>query len=245
MQIDKQVHIQYLSHSAFLCETDRHVLLLDIGRVPPRPAELEPDWTSLAASHKPIIILSSHDHADHFDPLWQKRCDQTEGCRFIAGEFGKSSGNTIRVNPGEDRVIDDFRVITVSATDKGVAAILVFPEITIYFGGDHAIWDDLPEFQKPYRTSMDRLSRLGVHPDLAFLAVSTSDGYQEDALIDGCRLAMKRLAPGGVVPMHAYGYEAFYPSFSEKVADMAIPVAPIRQSGDRFSFDGTRFIPIP
>lgn len=241
MKNGEQISIQYLSHSAFFCETSQRLLLLDLGRVPPRPAALEPDWDALVAARKPIIIVSSHDHPDHFDAAWQRRCDQTAGCRFIAGDFGKTAANTIRVNPGEDRTIDDFRMITVAATDKGVAAILLFPEITLYFGGDHAIWDDLPEFQKPYRTSMDRLSRTGIHPDLVFLAVSTSDGYQEDALIDGCRLAIKRLSPRGVVPMHAYGYEDFYPAFSQKVADLAVPVAPIQHSGDRFVFDGSSF----
>ena len=241
MTKDVQIRIQYLAHSAFYCETPERFLLFDIGRVPARPFEVEPDWPSMVAAGKPILIVASHDHADHFDPEWQRRCDETNGCRFITGDFARTSGRTIRVNPGEDRQIDDFRIITVAATDKGVAAILVFPEITIYFGGDHAIWDDLPEFQKPYRTSMDRLKRTGIHPDLAFLAVSTSDGYQEDALIDGCRLAMTRLDPRGVVPMHAFGYEGFYSSFSEKVADLAIPVAPIQQNGDRFLFDGTEF----
>lgn len=244
MSNNRLIHIQYLEHSAFLCETDRRLLLLDIGRVPTRARDVDPDWNRLTATGKPILMISSHDHADHFDPSWQRLCEQTAGCRFIAGEFSRTGGNTIRVNPGEDRLIDDFRVYSVAATDKGIAVLLQLPEITIYYGGDHAIWDDLPEFRKPYRTSLDRLVRSGLQPDLAFLPVSTSDGWQEDALIEGCRLLMSRLAPRGVVPMHAHGYEDFYQSFADKTADLGIPVAPIRRSGDRFDFDGSSFLPV-
>lgn len=241
MKTGEQISIHYLAHSAFICETSQRTILFDIGRVPVRTADLEPDWHKLASAKKPMIVFSSHDHSDHFDVSLQTRCDQTNGCRFIAGDFGKTSGNTIRVNPGEDRMIDDFRIITVSATDKGIAAILVFPEITLYFGGDHAVWDDLPEFKKPYRTSMEKLAKTNIHPDLAFLAVGTSDGYQEEALIEGCRLAMSRLTPRGVVPMHAYGFESFYASFADLTNDLNIPIAPLRHNGDRFIFDGTKF----
>lgn len=244
MPSNRLIRIQYLEHSSFLCETDHRLLLFDIGRIPARARDIDPDWDRLTAIGKPILLLSSHDHADHFDPAWQRLCEQTTGCRFIAGEFSRSGGNTIRVNPGEDRLIDDFRVYSVAATDKGIAVLLQFPEITIYFGGDHAIWDDLPEFRKPYQTSMDRLARAGMKPDLAFLPVGTSDGWQEDALIEGCRLFMTRLAPHGVVPMHAHGYEEFYQSFFEKTADLGIPVAPIRHSGDCFDFNGSAFLPV-
>jgi len=244
MASNRLIRIQYLEHSAFLCETDRRLLLLDIGRVPARSKDVDPDWDRLTGSGKPILLLSSHDHADHFDPAWQRLCERTAGCRFIAGDFGRTGGSTIRVNPGEDRLIDDFRIHSVAATDKGIAALLQFPEITIYYGGDHAIWDDLPEFRKPYRTSLDRLARTGLTPDVAFLPVSTSDGWQEDALIEGCRLLMTRLAPRGVVPMHAHGYEHFYASFADKTADLGIPVAPIRRSGDCLDFDGSVFLPV-
>lgn len=172
-------------------------------------------------------------------------CDRTPGCRFLAGDFSRTAGATIRLEADQDRSIDDFRVMTVRATDKGVAAILQLPEINLYFGGDHAIWDDLDEFRVPYVDSMGTLAGYGVRPDVAFIPVSTSDGWQEDALIEGCRLAMTRLDPKGVVPMHAFGYESFYESFASKVADLPIPVAPIRENGDRFRFDGESFRKIP
>lgn len=235
------IHIHYLSHSSFLCETDQRWLLFDMGQVPQRPPECEPDLEALAASGKPLLVFSSHDHADHYDPALKHWCDKTQGCRFLAGDFGRSSGNTIRVGPDEDRLIDDFRIITLSATDKGIAALLMFPEITLYFGGDHAIWDDLEAFRAPYLASIDRLAKLDIRPDVAFIPVSTSDGWQEDALLEGCRFLMNRLEPKGVVPMHAYGYESFYASFAAKTADLHIPVALIRGSGDRFRFDGQSF----
>jgi L-ascorbate metabolism protein UlaG (beta-lactamase superfamily) len=239
------IQVRYLSHSSFLCETDQRLLLFDIGRVPPRPADCEPDLDALAASGKPILVFSSHDHADHFDPALKHWCDKTKGCRFLAGEFSRSSGNTIRIDPGQDRLIDDFRIISIPATDKGIAALFLIPDITLYFGGDHAIWDDLEEFRTPYQASVEQLARLDIQPDIAFIPVSTSDGWQEDALIEGCRLLMTRLKPGGVVPMHAYGYESFYADFAAKTADLTIPVALIRGSGDRFLFDGLSFIKAP
>jgi len=217
------------------------MLVFDIGTVPPRPPELEPDWDALLAGPKPVFAFSSHDHRDHYDAALQRRFDAAPNARFVTGDFGCAEGRTVRVNPGDDCQIDDCRIFAVAATDKGVAAFLEFPEICIYFGGDHAIWDDLPEFQKPYRTSMVKLAQAGFKPDLAFIPVGTSDGWQEDALLDGCRLAITKLAPKGVVPMHAYGYESFYQSFAERMAGTGTPIAPLRRSGDSFDFDGRAF----
>lgn len=241
MEPQESIRIHYLAHSAFVCETSRRILVFDVGTVPPRPASLEPDWEALLAGPKPVFGFSSHNHPDHFDAALQKRFDASPNARLIVGDYGRTEGRTVRVGPGDDCQVDDCRIFTVAATDKGIAALLEFPEICIYFGGDHAIWDDLPEFQKPFRTSMTRLAQSGIHPDVAFMPVGTSDGWQEDALLDGCRLAMTKLAPKGVVPMHAYGYESFYQSFAERMADLGIPIAPLRRSGDQFRFDGKAF----
>lgn len=241
MMPGESVRIQYLAHSAFICETSRRLLVFDVGTVPPLPPALEPDWDALLAGPKPIFVFSSHNHPDHYSAALQRRVDAAPGAHFVAGDFGRAEGRTVRVNPGDDCVIDDCRIFAVAATDKGIAAFLEFPEICVYFGGDHAIWDDLPEFQKPYRTSMVKLAQAGFKPDLAFIPVGTSDGWQEDALLEGCRLALTKLSPHGVVPMHAYGYESFYQRFAEQMADLGLPIAPLRQSGDCFRFDGTAF----
>ncbi len=244
MKPGESIRIRYLAHSAFLCETSQRFLVFDVGTVPPLPAGLEPDWTALLAGPKPVFAFSSHNHADHYRASLQRLFDASSHGRFVAGDFGRSEGRTVRVDPGADCQIDDCRIFSVAATDKGIAAFLEFPEACIYFGGDHAIWDDLPEFQKPYRTSMLRLAQSGIRPDLAFMPVGTSDGWQEEALLDGCRLAITRLEPRGVVPMHAYSYESFYQSFAERMADLAVPIAPIRRSGDQFRFDGSAFTAI-
>ncbi len=244
MHTPEKVTINYLAHSAFICETNQRILIFDIGRVPPRAPALEPDWANLLNGVKPVFAFSSHNHPDHYDPGLHKLFDESENVRYITGDFARTEKRTVRVNPGDDCQVDDCRIFAVQATDKGIAALLQFPEISIYYGGDHAIWDDLPEFQKPFRTSMTKLAQAGICPDLAFIPVGTSDGWQEDALIDGCRLMIEKLAPAGVVPMHAYGYESFYAEFAEKVADLQVPVAPLRKNGDRFSFENRVFKPI-
>ncbi len=241
MTATERVTLDYISHSAFICETSQRILIFDVGKVPPRPPALEPDWTTLLNGSKPVFVLSSHNHADHYDAGLHRMYDAHDNVRFITGDFGRTDQRTVRINPGDDCMVDDCRIFAVQATDKGIAALMEFPEINIYYGGDHAIWDDLPEFQKPFRTSMTKLSQAGIRPDLAFMPVGTSDGWQEDALIDGCRLAITKLLPAGIIPMHAFGYESFYVDFAEKVADLGIPVAPLRQSGDRFVFADGHF----
>jgi L-ascorbate metabolism protein UlaG (beta-lactamase superfamily) len=102
------------------------------------------------------------------------------------------------------------------------------PEMTIYHGGDLAAWDDTDWFRETYRREIDwlaeRLTESGRTLDVAMLPVSTSDGYQEDALLDGLDEALAKLQPRQVLPMHAFGFESLYDSYIERESAKQNPI---------------------
>lgn len=108
----------------------------------------------------------------------------------------------------------DLTIATTFSTDQGVAFLLRLPELTIYFGGDLAVWADTPAYREQHEKALRILQGLAWPVDLAFIPVSTSDGFQEAQLLHGARDVVRRLQPRWVLPMHAHGFTRFYQRFA-------------------------------
>lgn len=221
------IKIWYLAHSAWLVETSTHVLLLDYGARPARPprgrlADGCLDWDFLP--DKPLLALASHRHSDHYDPQVH---DLVAARTAAAGHFllgldaadpqpANLPAGTLVLRPDQAYWRPDLalEIRTAASTDQGIACLIRLPELTIYFGGDLAIWADTPFYREQHARSLQRLAVAGWAVDLAFIPVSTSDGYQEAQLLEGARETVRQLKPRWVLPMHAHGYERFYKRFA-------------------------------
>ena len=110
------MNITYIHHSCFLVETDRFYYLFDYfkGALPP----MEPE--------KPIFVLSSHGHSDHYNPeiFSLLAASGMKHIRGILSEDIEAPGNvdTLTVSPGQSYVLGPRQTLTtLRSTDLGVA----------------------------------------------------------------------------------------------------------------------------
>ena len=195
---------------------------------------------------QPLFVVASHRHRDHYHAglhRWLvERPDSANSAIFVLGldeqddnpVWAADSPRTCVVRPNEIRPLGpDGRLASIQSTDQGVALLIDFPEISLYFGGDLALWADEPFYHEQHAKSLVQLALLlegdGVEAgeparrpvDLAFIPVCTSDGYQEPALIDGALSTVRLLRPRHLFPMHGHTFEFLYDRFASILASRA------------------------
>lgn len=196
------MEITYIYHSAFLVETARCYYLFDYyqGTLP----SLNPA--------KPIFVLASHGHPDHYSPAVFEKLRQL-GMQDITAVLSNDisrkhypeSCPVIRVLHSQEYSLPwGTRLQTLLSTDKGVAFLLTCPEGVLYHGGDLNDWnmDITPEQERrqmtgSYRASIRKLK--GISIDAACLPLDPGLG---DYYACGFLYFLKNVTVKKVYPMH-------------------------------------------
>lgn len=246
--------IRYLGHSAWLAETPARLLLFDYGDVPLKMSgglsSGRIDFSELP--NLPLYAFSSHWHPDHYSAnIHRKVCERSNAVFFMGMDRPPNAVRAAMLPactqpawPGRTLTADDLTVTCSGSTDSGVSFLVESPEGVFYHGGDLAVWDDGDYFAKAYRKEIDfladRIRETGRAPDIAFLPVSTSDGYQELPLLEGVRYASQKMRPLHILPMHAHGFEELYRSFAGWAKGSGLqPVLAPENPGDCFDIETT------
>ena len=226
----------YLDHSAWLIETGTQRLLFDYGRLPHRASTggLENGVFDPAAfGDQPLTVFFSHQHGDHYHPDLHRQLGMAGKASVIVGldvgqhVSGMMMEHTSIMRPRDRLQKNELLILASGSTDSGVSFLVVAPDFVCYHGGDLAAWDDTAWFREAYRQEIDwlgdRLSETGRTLDVAMLPVSTSDGYQEEVLLEGVDYALEKLRPRQVLPMHGFGFESLYMDFAVRESRKAVP----------------------
>lgn len=218
--------IHYIYHSCFLVETKEYYFIFDYykGTLPP----LDTD--------KPILVFSSHFHADHYNPT----------IFFILKELGmKHIRGVLSKDIPSKKYPEDIPVTTVThhrtyfpaahvtvetllSTDAGVAFLLTCPEGTIYHAGDLNDWvweGETQQYNKQmtgsYRHEITRIK--GKNIDTAFLVL---DPRQEKHYAGGITFFLENTKTARVFPMHYWEqpeiiekFKSEYPRFKPLIQD--------------------------
>lgn len=195
--------VTYIHHSGFLVETDRFYYLFDYEK------------GSLPAMNgtKPIFVLSSHSHADHYNPEIFSILTAS-GMKNIRGILSQdieapANINVLRVSPGKKYDLGSRQTLTTfCSTDLGVAFLLEDGERLIYHAGDLNDWvwgeesDSYNEqmtadYRKEIKLLEETLNRREV--DLAFVVLDPRQGKDYDR---GLCHFLERISAKQVYPMH-------------------------------------------
>lgn len=200
------MNITYIYHSSFLVETDRFYYLFDYetGTLP----EMD--------TQKPVFVLSSHGHDDHYNPEVFPLLDS----------FGMKQVRAILSDDIEDDEIPDnvdalsvspemeydlehqLKLTTYRSTDLGVAFLIEDQDALIYHAGDlnDWFWEGEPDsfndqMTANYREQIGLLARKlnGRELDVAFVVL---DPRQEKAYDRGLRYFLENVPAKKVYPMH-------------------------------------------
>ena len=195
--------IRYIHHSGFLVQTRRFYFLFDYesGSLP------EMDST------KPIFVLSSHSHADHYTPeifsLLKSR--GMEKIRAVLSEdIPVPEGiDTLSAAPGMEYTLGSgVTLTTFRSTDLGVAFLITDENVRFYHAGDLNDWvweEETDEYNRQmtldYREQILLLRKtLGDHPlDAAFVVL---DPRQEGDYGRGLCFFLEQIPVDRVYPMH-------------------------------------------
>ncbi len=190
--------VTYIHHSGFLVETRKFYYLFDYesGDLP----ALNPE--------KPIFVLSSHSHGDHYNPAVFSK---VPGARAIlSDDIPAPQGiDTLLVAPNREYSLGPGQKLTTfRSTDLGVAFLIEEEEGLIYHAGDlnDWVWEGEPDtwnrdMTAAYQKEIDLLAQtLGHRPiDIAFVVL---DPRQEADYARGMVYFLDHIQAKTVYPMH-------------------------------------------
>ena len=210
------MNVTYIHHSGFLVETDRFYYLFDYdkGCLPEMDAE------------KPIFVLSSHGHADHYNAeIFSLLADcGMRHIRAILSDDIEAPANisTLLIAPESDYDLGlQQKLTTFRSTDLGVAFLIEDREHLIYHAGDlnDWVWDDESDAYNAqmtinYRRQIQLLSeKLGHRElDVAFVVL---DPRQEKDYDRGLCYFLENIPAKQVYPMHYWGNPGIIETFMQ------------------------------
>ena len=138
------MRITYIHHSGFLVETRRFYYLLDYesGALP----EMDPE--------KPVFVLSSHSHGDHYRPeVFSLLADAgMQSVRAVLSHdiVPPAGVDTLSVLPNARYTLNPRQTVTTfRSTDLGVAFLVEDEEELIYHAGDLGVGGGAGGLERP------------------------------------------------------------------------------------------------
>lgn len=197
------MQITYIHHSGFIVETDGCYYLFDYekGSLPEMDKE------------KPIYVLSSHGHYDHYNPeifAILKESGMQNISAILSDDIKAPKNEYVQqVLPGKEYQLSMGQMLTTfHSTDLGVAFLIEEQGELIYHAGDlnDWVWEEESDayneqMTKDYRAQIDMLSQKlnGREIDVAFVVL---DPRQEKDYDRGMSYFLEHIPVKAVYPMH-------------------------------------------
>ena len=217
--------ITYIHHSCFLVETDRFYYLFDYesGPLP----ELNPA--------KPIFVLSSHGHSDHYqaEVFSLLSASGMQQIRAILSDDIPVPANvdTLQVSPDQEYALaPQLNLTTFRSTDLGVAFLIEDQNTRFYHAGDlnDWVWEEESDsynrqMTADYRMQIGLLAKKLNHQqlDTAFVVLDPRQGKDYSR---GLCCFLENIAVKQVFPMHYWDkpdiIETFlkeYPEYTDQI----------------------------
>lgn len=206
--------ITYIHHSGFLVETERCYYLFDYEKG---------DLPQMDAA-KPVFVLSSHGHADHYTPeiFSLLKAAGMQHIRAVLSDDIKAPAGVevLQVSPEQDHCLGEGQTLTTfRSTDLGVAFLIGDGQELIYHAGDlnDWVWDDESDaynaqMTADYRGQIERLACRLQHRalDAAFVVL---DPRQEKDYDRGMYWFLEHVPVKQVYPMHYWDQPAVIDTF--------------------------------
>ena len=216
--------VTYIHHSCFLAETEKFYYLFDYekGSLPEMNAE------------KPIFVLSSHGHRDHYNPeifSLLEAAGMQQIHAVLSDDIKTPPKTALRVSPEREYCLEGGQTLTtLRSTDMGVAFLIEDGQGLIYHAGDLNEWvwegesDSYNEemtanYRKQIALLAETLKQREI--DTAFVVL---DPRQEKDYDRGLCWFLEHIPVKTVYPMHYWGQPSVidrflkaHPEYSGKI----------------------------
>ncbi len=233
----------YIHHDCFILETDGKTLLFDY----PAPNYLPAAAAQAAAAHiagADLTVFASHSHDDHFDPNIMEATAAATARRFVVSDdvadlYGDVlPADATALEPDMLREIGGMTVEGMESNDLGVAFRIDVAGLTVYFGGDLALWDwpgNSPAANRAVGMSWRRaLTRLAKRP--VDVALTNLDPRLAGSL-SGAPELLDRVKPRYFAPMHLGGHVAYINQYAERLTHAGSVLFRYARPGDVLDID--------
>lgn len=233
------MEIYYIYHSCFVVENEKYILIFDYYKVPRKKSYPFTMEDFINRKDKKIIVFSSHNHSDHFNPQilqWENT-----GLTYVLSsdiELKKYPERTVIMKEGDEAEVEGLKIKAYGSTDAGISFWIKLEDRIIFHAGDLNWWawlDDTEEEEEYMRTSFQKIiSRIKENREKIDTAFFPVDPRLEENAFKGGEYFVKELAPKYIVPMHfGKGYDVV-DSFCESISDAETKGIKINDTMEKF-----------
>lgn len=198
----------YIYHSGFIIEGKEYAILIDYYQDTPE------QYVHQHFLHHPgrLYVLSSHGHADHFNPEVLNWKNTRPDIRYILSEDIRDSQqahfhDAIFLKKGEEWSDDLLKIKAFGSTDIGISFLLDIDDKRIFHAGDLNNWhweeestpEEVAEADANYRKELEILAR---HTDDLDLVLFPVDPRLGKNYTRGARQFIDRIRTRQFAPMH-------------------------------------------
>lgn len=179
----KNIKIWYLYNSGFAVKINKKLLIFDYFNDTPsdldeslyggviRPEDLD---------NLDVYVFVTHRHHDHYNKViftWQEQNVANTITYILSNDLEDVACNNVHfMEPHQDCIIDDLRIITLKSNDEGISFYVQVEEVNLFHSGDLNWWcweDESDEWkagiEKIYKTEIGKLKTLPLQ--IAFIPV--------------------------------------------------------------------------
>lgn len=199
-----RIDMHYLLQSGWLIEVDHYLLLIDYwkGQLP----------ATLFNTAKPLIVLASHAHRDHFSPAVFTLAEQRDNVTYLLSDDIADYPDGIRIHnmsEGDCIELQGLSVKAYGSTDEGVSFLIRMPDVCLFHAGDYNLWhwpaesteEEIAEAEHHFYRILGDMERDKALPRVVFFPV---DSRQKGDYDRGAREFAERIRPEVFLPMHYF-----------------------------------------
>lgn len=239
-QENREAVIWYLGHSGWAVKTKNHLLVFDFYEGKPEPAEpklvngrINPE----EIKNLKVIVFVSHVHGDHFDKTILDWKDKLQDIRYVFGWKAFKDPAYTYMGFRKKIKLDKLTIESIHSPEAGEIEgnfLVRVDGLTIYHSGDYS------RSHAAFKKDMDYLAQIAPGIDLFFM-LAGSDMDNSEALI-----ALEKVKPRNMFPMHAGGSEYIFLKFAELARKKGIKTKIIcsQNRGDMFVYRNSGIRPV-
>ena len=215
--------LKYIYHDGFLLQTSKCNVVFDYWKDPDSP---EPRFLKSLNPHKPLYVLVSHHHKDHYNPeifQWSSMFDKVHYIlsrdTFRSARHFFSPGSLYKglkrvdpdkvmdMSPGDSWHDDLLKVEAFGSTDIGNSYLLTIDGKKIFHAGDLNAWvwkddstqQEIDQALAQYNNILDDIAVKTQDIDVAMFPVDPRLGTD---FWTGAQIFVRRFKVGTFIPMH-------------------------------------------
>lgn len=219
------LHLTYIWHDCFLLETESFNMVFDFWKDPDTGQKDIPCFLKNQKKKKPLYVVISHHHKDHFNrnvfgwvSEFENICyiiskDVFRASRYVFKTDSIYNGKRLRddqyavLNPGETFNDGIVEVKAFGSTDIGNSYLVLFGNNSVFHAGDLNAWvwkdesseDEVAEALRDYKNILEDIAVTVKKIDMAMFPVDSRLGRD---YWEGASIFVRTFNVGHFFPMH-------------------------------------------